>query len=223
MREYVRALIYDAFQDIINNHIGTAVDQHFEPRINCLLAQHVYFLESQDLLPRGHRVRAEASFDEYLRAGLHIHGLEDIHPCVRVQVVERIQFSSPIPQRRYSVHREDDNQLLGYCDEIDEAYNIAMLTHDRGGAARARPIPMYVVAVTPGVNPCQEIEIDGEILDSFGSIAQCCNQMIQGYWVEADNQNRETCLFCDGELKEIVELESNGGVAYKVCEECDKR
>lgn len=44
------------------------------------------------------------------------------------------------------------------------------------------------------------------------------SEVVGGFWVEPENQNRETCLFCDAELKKIIHKETT----YCVCGECDK-
>lgn len=63
------------------------------------------------------------------------------------------------------------------------------------------------------------VEEDRRIFEALDELAQPMNLLVDGYWAEFENQDRETCLFCDGELEVVTKDE----VKYKVCKECDRR
>lgn len=196
MREYVESLLRDGFQEILSCYVGCPVTERQLAEVNWALRSYVGRLDGAGELPHGHRIEAVASFD-YGLLDIRVLGLDDLMECLKVSLIEEPITNRP---KVYGARIVDTNQVMGYCSEGPNEYGIAMVDFDSHMFSRHRPIPVVVAETV-----------------RFG------NQMFEGYWVEEDNQSRETCFFCDSELKRMGKSVGGAWFDYKICEECDKR
>lgn len=212
MREYVEGLLADDFCEIGSQFVGTPTSHHAISQINNLMRQRISALTAMGVLPPNHRV--ELICHEY-RGNLsyNMRGTQDLPNCPRVNLIET--GSPAYPYRAFTVDGEFE---VGACEEGPNAYGITMLSVDHLGLVRLHPLPVVVERI--------DYMDEGECLleiNSAAALEQACDRLVGGYWIEADNQDRDACLFCDGELKNISELVGNKHLTFKVCDSCDRR
>lgn len=185
MREYVNGLLLNFYNELTGGLVGTPIVPNTLQFINGKLNAYMRYLKLALQLPEIDFVSINMDITNNYDMILNINGLEGLPKCYKVILTEE-QFGCD----RYKATEVETGHIVGYVDEEPNSHDIALITRDNRRGSRYYPLPVVVVEVNN-------------------------LQKIGGYWIEFENQGRETCLYCDNSLVKKGR--------YSICEECDKR